>query len=215
MEKNNLEGRKIGEYFIHISEIKKGRFSGESTFVLLLKDRKNQVSSQPVAAVRYFQGTREIRPWMELSYSGTAKIGETLIDLSIDDLDITFFKTLSELIPPGGHIMVKYLDHPDTSRALTIGIPPAATPLGYLLWKSGFRWFKDWYFPEGGKEGDPKLQANKPLTEKIARVRVKEIAEELKEFLNMSKGEADFENNSRKIALKILREIELQGSSSE
>jgi hypothetical protein len=33
------------------------------------------------------------------------------------------------------------------------------------LFRRGFTWFKDWYFPEGFMEGDQKLQAEKPIDE--------------------------------------------------
>lgn len=201
-----IEGRNIGDYFLKLGEIDKGRFPGESRFAIFLRDRENRISSEPVAAGRFFAGREPIKPWMEISYRGTVKIGETSVDLSKNGLDVALFRILSELIPAGGHIMVKYLDHPITAKALSIGVPPVATPIGYLLWKSGFRWFKDWYFPEGGMEGEPKLQANKPLNAEVERARASEIAIELREFLS-GKGESEPEKISRELALKILKEI--------
>lgn len=53
----------------------------------------------------------------------------------------------------------------DTERALRHWVPPAATPLGLALLQAGCRWFKDWYFPEGGREGGTKLQGALPLDE--------------------------------------------------
>ena len=53
----------------------------------------------------------------------------------------------------------------DTERALRHWVPPAATPLGLALLQAGCRWFKDWYFPEGGREGGTKLQGTLPLDE--------------------------------------------------
>lgn len=49
-------------------------------------------------------------------------------------------------------------------------------PLGYALFRAGCTWFKDWYFAEGGREGDTKLQGNKPSSaelqaEQVARLR--------------------------------------------
>jgi hypothetical protein len=212
---DKIESRKIGEYFLYLGELKRGRFEGESKFKIFLRDKGNQISSEAIAIGKFFAGREPIKPWMEISYREKVKIGEKTIELSKTELDITFFKILSELIPAGGHIMVKYLDHPATARGLTIGVPPVATPIGYLLWRSGFRWFKDWYYPEGGMEGEPKLQANKPLNAEIERTRINEIAIELKEFLSkaeesefLSRGEESMVGKiSVELALKILKEI--------
>lgn len=205
-----IEGRKIGEYFLYLGEVKKGRFPEESKFKLLLRDKENQISSEAIAIGRFFKGIELAKPWMEISYREKVKIKENTIELSKAGLDIAFFQVLSELIPAGGYIMVKYLDHPTTAKALSIGVPPIATPIGYLLWKSGFRWFKDWYFPEGGMEGEPKLQANKPLNSEIERARINEIAIELKEFLDRNVGgETEVEKISRELALKILKEMKI------
>jgi hypothetical protein len=49
-----------------------------------------------------------------------------------------------------------------TEQARRRKVPPAATPLGLVLLAAGCRWFKDWYFPEGGREGGTKLQELDP-----------------------------------------------------
>lgn len=103
-------------------------------------------------------------------------------------------------------MMVKYLDHPTTARGLNMGVPPAATPIGYLLFQAGFRWFKDWYFPEGWLEGEMKLQADKPLDEEHSLRNTRKIAQTLKEYLR-SGGESPY----RDIALRVL---DLSGESS-
>ena len=82
--------------------------------------------------------------------------------------------------------MVEY-DSPagqDTARSLSLGIPPAATPLGYLMFLVGCgAGFKDWYFAESGSEGPRKLQGYKALSSQQARLRTKETVAELKAFL--------------------------------
>lgn len=95
-----------------------------------------------------------------------------------------------------------------------MGVPPHATPLGYLLWKSGARWFKDWYFPEGWMEGGEKLQGNKPLNEEYYRKRTRERALELTEFLTKPlEGLSDLERDCRRTALAILIEIQKETPS--
>ena len=155
---------------MHVKDVKKGAFAGVFSFSLLL-------DSHETVSGLYYRGSTYIKPWLELDYS----------PVSGDELDPTgesLFQLLSELIPPGGHLSVAYLDHKITARALLSGVPPAATPIGYLLWKCGCRWFKDWYFAEGWKEGGIKLQGEKPLDETREGGNTAKIIEELTEFLN-------------------------------
>jgi hypothetical protein len=51
--------------------------------------------------------------------------------------------------------------HRETLLSLAGGVPPAATPLGYLLVLGGFGHVKDWYLAEGGMEGPRKLWGEK------------------------------------------------------
>ncbi|HUV03451.1 MAG TPA: DUF1122 family protein [Desulfobacteria bacterium] len=188
---HTVEGRKVGEYTVHVKDIRKGAFAGVFSFSLL-------ADGQTIVSGLYYHGSTWIRPWLELDYS----------PLTGDELDATgevLFQLLSELIPPGGHISIAYLDHKITARALLSGVPPAATPIGYLLWKSGCRWFKDWYFAEGWKEGGIKLQGEKPLTEQRKRENTQRIVGELTEFLN--KGgyvEPEVEEVCKALARKVL-----------
>jgi hypothetical protein len=90
-------------------------------------------------------------------------------------MDQQIFNLLSEVIPPGGHLMFVYEVpfespfHQETQQGLLKGIPPVSTPQGILLFHSGFRWVKDWYLAEGGHEGLRKLWGEKPLDEKESR----------------------------------------------
>ncbi|MFZ3063254.1 MAG: DUF1122 family protein, partial [Actinomycetota bacterium] len=117
------------------------------------------------------------------------------------------------LISPGGRLMVEYgvteETHASTARALQFGIPPAVTPLGYLLWRSGFRAFKDWYFAEGWREGETKLQGDKPLNLDQERRMTEKTAEELERFLNQELREdlKEWEEPAREVAKKILKEL--------
>jgi len=96
---------------------------------------------------------------------------ETLV-LSEHRIDQEVFNLLSEIVPPGGHLMFVYEVpyespiHQETEEALRKGIPPVSTPQGILLFHSGCRWVKNWYLAEGGHEGLRKLWGEKPLNEK-------------------------------------------------
>ncbi len=82
--------------------------------------------------------------------------------------------------------MVSYdsLEQRDTDRSLSLGIPPAVTSRGYLMLMIGCGvGFKDWYFSEAGIEGPRKLQGYKALSEESARLKNRELVDELRAFL--------------------------------
>ena len=86
--------------------------------------------------------------------------GEQVLDISTNGLAQQLFQYLADLIPPSGHMMVEY-ESPEqqaTARSLASGIPPVATPLGYMLFSIGCGvGFRDWYITEGVSEGPRKL----------------------------------------------------------
>jgi len=77
------------------------------------------------------------------------------------------------------------------------------------MWESGFRWFKDWYFPEGGLEGGQKLQANKPMDERHNCERIDATVKELTDFLDKNKDllEKDIGKSAKQRAFKILNSL--------
>jgi hypothetical protein len=188
-----LDGKRLGEHILHVGKVKKGAVAGVFSFSLLIEG-KTAVSGL------YYIGSTWIKPWLEIEYTPI----ETM-----EGLEEELFHILSELIiPPGGHLSVSYGEHKVTARALLSGVPPAATPLGYLLWRSGFRWFKDWYFAEGWKEGGMKLQGEKPLNEEREKKNTQKIINEVREFMSRSGYlEPEIENVCKELAAKVLEEV--------
>jgi hypothetical protein len=187
-----------------------GRFIEETNFELYLRSPKGETSKSPVVDAKYFSGRGKFyKPWIEIDYNPYVIFESSeRVNLSEKKLDEKLFKHLSSLIPPGGHIMVVYLNHEDTNKGLQMGIPAPATPIGYLLWKSGCTWFKDWYFAEGFMEGDVKLQGDKPLDEASRERDLLKIYEELAQFLRKEKGEEKFFLDAKKKAQSTLKNIE-------
>jgi hypothetical protein len=83
--------------------------------------------------------------------------------------DLAVVDALVRALGPGASLMVSYGGGDPTERALRRRVPPAATPLGRAMLDAGCRWFKDWYFAEGGREGSPKLQGTVPRDEAAER----------------------------------------------
>jgi hypothetical protein len=203
-----LEGKKLGKYAIHMSEPEPTKLRGAWRFTLHLRNAKDRVSA-PVIYGRFFEGRGMwILPWLEVEYHSTVGFGDSELKLP-HELELKLFKALSGILPPGGRIMVKYGGHLDTARALAMGVPPPATPLGSILWHAGFRWFKDWYFPEGWMEGDEKLQGNKPMDFEHEKKRVAAVTEKLRSFLRGKYNwDDDLLGKCRDLAGEVLKSIE-------
>lgn len=91
-----------------------------------------------------------------------------------------------------------------TEQALRRKVPPAATPLGLLL-AAGCRWFKDWYFPEGGREDGTKLQGTLLLDDGRRRPAETELVAELRAFIERPRTRGDGRRRARD-ALALLDE---------
>jgi hypothetical protein len=189
-----LQGRRFNAHTLQVAAVQPGAFAGVYSFSLAAEGRT-------VVSGLFYEGSRYIKPWLELDYA----------PLTGDELDPggeALFQLLAELIPAGGHISVAYLAHRITARALLSGVPAAATPIGYLLWRCGCRWYKDWYFAEGWKEGGIKLQGEKPLTDARAQANTAKIVAELTAFVK--KGgyvEPEVEQICKELATRILEEV--------
>jgi hypothetical protein len=122
----------------------------------------------------YFAGRGKcLRRWCE-SYLDPEGIGADWLGRAE-----CVFRGLGDLVGADGRLFV-YYEHPAldaTPRLLQAGAPAAATELGWLLWRAGARWFKDWYFPEGWAEGGRKLQGALPPDE-VQRARQEALARE-------------------------------------
>lgn len=129
--------------------------------------------------------------WLDLDYCDRVRLADgTTLDLA-GALGRRLFRALGRLVPPNGRLMVAYelfarpgLLHRQTQLELERGAPPLATPLGGLLYVAGC-WLniRDWYIPEGGREGPRKLQGNRPLDTAHLRRRAGEALADLSAFL--------------------------------
>jgi len=143
-----------------------------------------------------------INGWIDGDYYEKVSSNDLTLYLPELKLDIALFKKIGALIPNGGSLMVAYTMfweesevHKNTYKALDLGVPSLATPIGYLLFHAGC-WadFKNWYFPEGGNEGPKKLQGFKPLNREDARTRAAETIRLLKSFINKKQEHSDLDN---------------------
>jgi len=184
-----IGGRALDGYSLEPGDFKRGRTERETYFNVFLK-RAGRLSLHPTVQGLFFMGRGDyIKAWVEFRYVPVAEFPEGFsVDLEEAGLTPGLFSIMGELVPPGGSMMVIYGAevyplHRETEQGLKIGFPPQATPLGYYLWTNGFRWFKDWYFPEGWMEGGMKLQATRPLDDAVRGDREDGARRELGDFI--------------------------------
>lgn len=127
-----------------------------------------------------------IRSWADLVVADRAVLAEVV-----------------DWVGPGGSVMVAY-NADDTERALRRGVPPAATPVGLALLDAGCRWYKDWYFAEGGREGSTKLQATVPLDASHEEAAAAVLVTELEAFLDAPAGTRT-DRARAELALRVLK----------
>jgi hypothetical protein len=153
---------------VRFLERRSGRAAGEERVVIATDD------GRPAAHGLWFGGNPAagLHPWADLVVTEPAVLPE-----------------VARALGEGASLMVAY-QADDTERALRRRVPPAATPLGLVMLRAGCRWFKDWYFPEGGREGGTKLQGTLPLDEQRRNQAEGELATELRTFLDRADAEA-------------------------
>ena len=104
-----------------------------------------------------------------------------------------------------------------TERMLSLGLPPVATPLGYLMFLAGCgASFRDWYISEGGREGPRRLQGFKPLDEASAVSKAAAMTAELRTLLALSprREQREWEAPARRLARRVLRRLDDHRASS-
>jgi hypothetical protein len=214
-----LDDQKVGEFLLHLGEVKQLRLSSWKGFELYIKKTNGILSLEPVIKGIFSSGAKDgIQPWMdlvywdELEFRKDERFGKRVF-LSSKELDLRLFQILGDLIPPGGHLMVSYEGenpiHQKTIKSLSIRVPPAATPLGFLLFRSGFQLVKDWYLSEGGFEGPRKLWAEKAPDSNWAEIFYRKTAAQIESFLGKERRPElrDLEEPARERARKIVNII--------
>jgi len=160
-------GIKAKEGLLH-SKSRKAKRSDEKNLEVFLGKKR-------VFSVKVFLGRQPYYfPWAELFTIDPSFFGT--------DAETKFVKLFSKS-GPGTRLFVEYGHDEKTQYALLHGVPPAATRMGNILFKSGFTWFKDWYFPEGFYEGDIKLQAEVPIDGAARKRHIEESRARLKKFI--------------------------------
>ena len=149
MDIRSLDGFHSGDYTLKLRDWRQGRFVEEFNFAFdLLRD--GRVVCDWFIWGKVFYGRKPYyRPWLEIAYREDCM---KIVDIG------EFLRPFLKMVPSGAHVMVEY-DF-ETYRELNIK-PPEEVWIGRLLLENGFRNLRNWYIPEGWKEGGMKLQGFK------------------------------------------------------
>lgn len=197
-------GIKIGDFLVYAKKEIPGRFDEEINLDIYLKLGKIELK---LLIAKIFFGRGYYKPWVELfSISPILDFGRSQLRYFDSAIEAKILELFSKSFEQDGYIYVEYEQDKETLYILQRGLALPISRLGYLLFKNGFTWFKDWYFPEGYLEGGRKLQGERPLNDKIELAQLKRIQQEVKESLLKLKGyeENDYIFRGLERAKKIL-----------
>ncbi|MFQ5925970.1 MAG: DUF1122 family protein [Terriglobia bacterium] len=207
----SLDGKPLGAYTLRLADVEPASKSGWVSFRLVLTSN-TAAFAPPLVEGIFSSGGRGVAPWFEITdYRPRLQSTEAdpaALDLAAAALDLQLFRHLGDLIPPGGHLMLacESPEHEATYRLLMRRVPPLLTPLGHLLFQSGFRSVRFFYLAEGGWEGRQKLWAEKALNPDTQRRWDETTARDLLRFLAEPQN-ARFAPDCAHATLAVLREL--------
>ncbi len=141
------EGVYVGNYVLKIYHRSKGRFVEEENVCV-------KWGGDHIFYAKVFKGRGAYyKPWVEIFKVNRGFFGSPV--------ELFIYKLIYENIPRGGRIFVEYWEDRETLNFLAKGGDPKESRMGKVLMEAGFKGLRDWYIPEGLKEGFYKLQAEK------------------------------------------------------
>ncbi len=147
-------------------------------------------TDEPVIFGLHHDGRVPAHRWVEVTaFQGRVPLGDGQVEVP-EGIDAQIIATIGTLVPAGGHLMVEYdsAHRQSTARALAAHVPPAATPVGAMMFSAGCGVaFRDWYTNEGGRAGPRKLQGFRAVDAEHARLRAVDGLEALEAFMARSK----------------------------
>ena len=192
-----LHSKKIGPYMTQLKYRPKRRV-GHFDVSLFLKKDDGKLSSMPLIKGIYSRGnvSQNIQGWLDIHYLDRADFGgrNPVILSQSGPWDESVFRMIGGVLEPGGMIFVSLITdivwemesklHEVTRHCLSIRslkIPPAATPLGRLLFISGCQNIKSQAFDV---QGSSRLAGEKALNSNMSRQFSLKLRSELQEFLS-------------------------------
>ena len=206
-----LDGLALGD-FRTVAILGPKNAVGSRYYQLFLADSAGRLADGPLALGLHSSGIYPGFNWIEMSqYEERPRFGETELSLWDSGLDKPLFAALSGLVTAGGHLMVEYDSpgHRATERILTLRYPAASSPIGFRMFATGVRSYRDWYISEGGREGPRKLQGFKPLNAEISAEKTAALRTELETMLAApaNDGHGEWGRLARKLGRRVLDDL--------
>ena len=194
-----INAQRIGPYITQL-QFHPGRRIGHFDFALFLKNDDAQISQRPLIKGLYSRGNISWRNqgWIDIHYADFADFGKGTPDILSDSDNCAdqVFQMIGRALPPGAMIFVSLITdiawqveielHRMTRECLSIrslGIPPAATPIGRLLFMSGCRNIKSQAFDV---QGSSRLAGENAPNSEINSRFSSALIEQLQEYLDRS-----------------------------
>jgi len=141
------KGVYVDKRTLRVYKRKKGRFIEEEDVWIEWGDKH-------LFCAKVFAGRGPYyRPWVELFCVDRRFFGSSA--------ERFVYRLIHDNMPWGGRIFVEYWEDRETLDFLAKGGNPEDSRMGKLLIEAGFRGLRDWYIPEGLREGFYKLQGEK------------------------------------------------------
>lgn len=135
--------KELSQYF-YLHKVEFGRFVEEEN-ITLAKDGKR------LMYIKAFYGRKPYwKEWVELFHIDPSFFGSNFED--------KLYQIISKYFR---RVFVEYYEDKQTLEELKSGKPAEETRLGSKLKALGYKYFRDWYYPEGWMEGGYKLQAER------------------------------------------------------
>ena len=135
--------KELSQYF-YLHKVEVGRFVEEEN-ITLAKDGKR------LMYIKAFYGRKPYwKEWVELFHIDPSFFGSNFED-KLYQITSKYFR----------RVFVEYYEDKQTLEELKSGKPAEETRLGSKLKALGYKYFRDWYYPEGWMEGGYKLQAER------------------------------------------------------
>jgi hypothetical protein len=192
----SFHSKKIGPYMTQL-QFRPRRRVGHFDVSLFLKNNNGKISDQPLIEGIYSKGNRSLNTqgWFDIHYSDQADFGDgnPVVLSRFGRCAEDIFEMIGEAIEPGGMVFVSLITdmvwemesdlHRVTRYCLdvrSLEIPPAATPLGRLLFISGCRNVKSQAFDV---QGSSRIAGEKAPNPDIDRQFTQKLKTQLQEFL--------------------------------
>ncbi|MBI2854881.1 MAG: DUF1122 family protein [Chloroflexi bacterium] len=163
--------------------------SGAVHFEIFLLDAISRVSCEPVVVALHSQGEHRGYNWIDISVLRSRfcfGVEPKVRHVYTPGLPWKALEMLCGLVPPGGHITVDCngLGHEETAMCLSHGVPPVATPPGFLIFNAGCgASFMIWESCRGCGQGPRKLQGFKAVDACDAEDKGRAMAKDIRKFL--------------------------------